>query len=302
MSQTLSRNEIGGPTPAASPVEGLDRNFGDAVEAGLHADTAVDVSIVLPFYNPGNRLRPTVEHVIGALTASGMTFEVITVSDGSTDGSPSTLEGLSELIVRQVSYPTNAGKGHALRTGFQIARGTYVGFIDADGDISPDFLTDFLDTLRDGAADIVIGTKRHRASAVHNSISRRIYSWGYQSLIRLLFSLDVTDTQVGIKLMDRRVLDDLLPLLRQDGFALDLELLVLAQSRGYNRIEEAPIRIEERSQSTISLRAIRRLLADTITIFWRSSVRHDLDHAPAREHTTRTTPNSVELRPSPAAS
>jgi len=302
MSQTLSRNEIGGPTPAASPVEGLDRNFGDAVEAGLHADTAVDVSIVLPFYNPGNRLRPTVEHVIGALTASGMTFEVITVSDGSTDGSPSTLEGLSELIVRQVSYPTNAGKGHALRTGFQIARGTYVGFIDADGDISPDFLTDFLDTLRDGAADIVIGTKRHRASAVHNSISRRIYSWGYQSLIRLLFSLDVTDTQVGIKLMDRRVLDDVLPLLRQDGFALDLELLVLAQSHGYNRIEEAPIRIEERSQSTISLRAIRRLLADTITIFWRSSVRHDLDHAPAREHTTRTTPNSVELRPSPAAS
>jgi len=131
---------------------------------------------------------------------------------------------------------------------------------------------------------------------------RRIYSWGYQSLIRLLFSLDVTDTQVGIKLMDRRVLDDVLPLLRQDGFALDLELLVLAQSHGYNRIEEAPIRIEERSQSTISLRAIRRLLADTITIFWRSSVRHDLDHAPAREHTTRTTPNSVELRPSPAAS
>jgi len=301
MSQTLSRNEIGGPTPAAYPVEGLHRNFGDAVEVGLNAET-VEVSIVLPFYNPGNRLRPTVEHVIGALTASGMTFEVITVSDGSTDGSPSTLEGLSELIVRQVSYPTNAGKGHALRTGFQIARGTYVGFIDADGDISPDFLTDFLDTLRDGAADIVIGTKRHRASAVHNSMLRRIYSWGYQSLIRLLFSLDVTDTQVGIKLMDRRVLDDLLPLLRQDGFALDLELLVLAQSRGYNRIEEAPIRIEERSQSTISLRAIRRLLADTITIFWRSSVRHDLDHTPAREHMTRTTPNSVELRPSPAAS
>jgi glycosyltransferase involved in cell wall biosynthesis len=234
-------------------------------------EPTLDVSIVVPYYNPGELLRPTIESVMRVLSASGATFEIIAVSDGCSDNSQSTLDGLPERVVRRISYPTNVGKGYALRIGFGEARGLYVGFIDADGDISPEFLTNLLAIMREDGPDIVIGTKRHPDSAVHNGALRRAYSWGYQSLIRILFSLDVGDTQVGVKLMDRRVVDDLLPLLRENRFALDLELLVLARNHGYAHIVEAPVRIDKRSQSTVSLKAVRSLLVDTMAIFWRSS-------------------------------
>ena len=219
-------------------------------------DPTLDVSIVVPYYNPGDRLRTTVEDMVRVLAASGMTFEIITVSDGSTDGSPFTLEGFPESVVRRVSFATNVGKGHALRAGLGMGRGRYLGFIDADGDISPELLAPFVSIMRSMEPDIIIGSKRHPDSSVHYPPLRRLYSWGYQRLIHLLFRLNVKDTQVGIKLVDRKVIADVLPLLRESRFALDLELLVLARRLGYTRIVEAPVRIQERFGSTISLKAV----------------------------------------------
>ena len=242
-------------------------------------EPTLDVSIVVPYYNPGDRLRTTVEDMVRVLAASGMTFEIITVSDGSTDGSPFTLEGFPESVVRRVSFATNVGKGHALRTGLGMGRGRYLGFIDADGDISPELLAPFVSIMESMEPDIIIGSKRHPDSSVHYPPLRRLYSWGFQHLIALLFRLHVKDTQVGIKLVDRRVIADVLPLLRESRFALDLELLVLAHRLGYTRIVEAPVRIEHRFGSTISLKAVWLLLVDTLSLFIRYSVRHEYDAA-----------------------
>ena len=242
-------------------------------------DPTLDVSIVVPYYNPGARLRSTVEHMVRVLDGSGMTFEIITVSDGSTDGSPFTLEGFPETVVRRMEFETNAGKGYALRAGLGRGRGRYLGFIDADGDISPEFLAPFVSIMRIEQPDIIIGSKRHPWSSVHYPPMRRLYSWGYQQLIHLLFRLKVKDTQVGIKLVDRRVIADVLPLLRESRFALDLELLVLAHRLGYTKIVEAPVRIDERFGSTISLKAVWNLLIDTLGLFVRYSIRHQYDAA-----------------------
>jgi glycosyltransferase involved in cell wall biosynthesis len=239
----------------------------------------LDVSIVVPYYNPGGRLRSTVEHMVRVMDESGMSFEIITVSDGSTDGSPFTLAGFPETVVRRMEFETNAGKGYALRAGLGQGRGRYLGFIDADGDISPEFLAPFVTIMRTEEPDIIIGSKRHPSSVVHYPPLRRLYSWGYQHLIHLLFRLKVKDTQVGIKLVDRRVIADVLPLLRESRFALDLELLVLAHRLGYTKIVEAPVRIDERFGSTISLTAVWRLLVDTLGLFVRYSVRHEYDAA-----------------------
>jgi glycosyltransferase involved in cell wall biosynthesis len=242
-------------------------------------DPTLDVSIVVPYYNPGARLRSTVEHMVRVLDSSGMHFEIIAVSDGSTDGSPFTLAGFPESMVKRMDFATNAGKGHALRAGLGMGRGQYLGFIDADGDISPEFLASFVSIMRSEEPDIIIGSKRHPESSVHYPPLRRLYSWGYQHLIHLLFRLKVKDTQVGIKLVDRRVIADVLPLLRESRFALDLELLVLAHRLGYTKIVEAPVRIEERFNSTISLKAVWLLLVDTLGLFVRYSVRHQYDAA-----------------------
>jgi glycosyltransferase involved in cell wall biosynthesis len=234
-------------------------------------DPTLDVTIVVPYYNPGERLRSTVAQMVRVLDSSGMRFEIIAVSDGSTDGSPFTLEGFPESIVRRLEF-AHVGKGHALREGLAMGRGRYLGFIDADGDISPEFLAPFVSVMQAERPDIIIGSKRHPGSSVHYPPLRRLYSWGYQHLIHLLFRLNVKDTQVGIKLVDRAVIADVLPLLRESRFALDLELLVVARRLGYSKIVEAPVRIEERFTSTISLRAVWSLLIDTLAVFWRLSV------------------------------
>jgi len=242
-------------------------------------DPTLDVSIVVPYYNPGARLRTTVAHMVRVLDASGMTFEIIAVSDGSTDGSPFTLEGFPESVVRRISFDRNVGKGRALRAGLGMGRGRYLGFIDADGDISPEFLAPFVSVMRSMEPDIIIGSKRHPESSVHYPPLRRLYSWGYQHLIHLLFRLNVKDTQVGIKIVDRRVIAAVLPLLRESRFALDLELLVLARRLGYTQIVEAPVAIEERFGSTISPKAVWLLLIDTLGLFVRFSIRHEYDAA-----------------------
>jgi hypothetical protein len=125
--------------------------------------------------------------------------------------------------------------------------------------------------------DIIVGSKNHPESSVHWTPLRRFYSGAHQFLIRRLFRLDIRDTQVGIKLMDRRVAADVLPLLRESRFALDLELLVLAQRLGYTRIVEAPVCIEERLASTISVKRAWRLFADSVGLFARLSVWHEYD-------------------------
>ena len=251
----------------------------DSGTAAVLPEPTLDVTIVVPYYNPGPRLRTTVEHMVRVLDSSGMTFEIIAVSDGSTDGSHFTLEGFPERVVRRVEFDRNVGKGHALRAGLGMGRGRYLGFIDADGDISPEFLAPFVSLMRTQEPDIIIGSKRHPESSVHYPPLRRLYSWGYQHLIHLLFRLDVKDTQVGIKLVDRKVIADVLPMLRESRFALDLELLVLAHHLGYTRLVEAPVRIEERFGSTISLKAVWLLLVDTLGLFVRFDVLRQYDVA-----------------------
>ena len=241
-------------------------------------DPTLDVSIVVPYYNPGLRLRTTVEDMLRVLDASGMTFEIIAVSDGSTDGSPFTLEGFPESVVRRVSSPrtsaraTRCGPGSAWDEGATWASSMPTA-------TSPRAARPLRVHHADMEPDIIIGSKRHPDSSVHYPPLRRLYSWGFQHLIGLLFRLHVKDTQVGIKLVDRKVIADVLPLLRESRFALDLELLVLARRLGYTRIVEAPVRIRERFGSTISLKAVWLLLVDTLALFVRYSIRHEYDAA-----------------------
>ena len=189
------------------------------------------------------------------------------------DGGPLTLNGLPSNVVRCVSYTTNVGKGDALRTGFEMAHGRYIGFIDADGDISPEYLGSFVSLMRAEAPDIIIGSKRHPSPRCTGPCCGGS-TLGRTSISSLLFKLSVADTQVGVKLLDRRVVADVLPLLRESRFALDVELLVLAKRFGYEHRGKA-LRIQERTGSTVSLKRAWRLLLDTLKLFLRLSVRHE---------------------------
>jgi glycosyltransferase involved in cell wall biosynthesis len=228
----------------------------------------LDLTVVVPYYNPGPALRATVERAVEVLRGTGISFEIVTVSDGSTDGSDASLEGLPTDVVVQVVLP-HAGKGKAVRAGLARGRGRYLGFIDGDGDVPPELLADFVEVVQQRHPDVVLGSKRHPDSQVVYPVARRLYSWGYQQLVRTLFHLDVRDTQAGIKLVRREVLADVLPLMVEQGYAFDLEMLVIARRLGHRDLVEAPVRIGIRFSSTVSRRVVVGMLRDTFAIWWR---------------------------------
>jgi len=163
----------------------------------------------------------------------------------------------------------HAGKGKAVRAGLARGRGRYLGFIDGDGDVPPELLAEFVEVVRKEQPDVVLGSKRHPDSQVVYPVARRLYSWGYQQLVRALFHLDVRDTQAGIKLVRREVLAEVLPLMVEEGYAFDLEMLVIARRLGHRDLVEAPVRIGRRFSSTVSRRVVFEMLRDTFTIWWR---------------------------------
>lgn len=238
----------------------------------LSARPTLDLSVVVPYFNAGARVRTTIDELIGTLAGTGASFEVIAVSDGSTDGAEHTLDGLPEDLVRTVRLQRNHGKGEALRIGFAMGRGRFLGFIDADGDLPPAQVATLAEIAHNPAApvpDVVLGSKRHAGSEVVYPPLRRFYSWAWQQLVLALFGLHVRDTQTGLKLVRREVLADVLPRLLEKRFAFDLELLAVASHLGYGRFVEVPVRIRQRFSSTVSPRAALGMLGDLFAIFYR---------------------------------
>lgn len=234
----------------------------------------LDVTVVIPFYNPGPRLAGHVGDVARVLEESGLSYEILAVSDGSTDHSEESLVPLGSERLRLIRLPRNLGKGSALRVGLAEGRGEYLGFIDGDGDIPPASLGALLEVIARDSPDVIFGSKRHPDSDVIYPPLRRLYSWGYQQMNRVLFRLPVRDTQTGVKVVRRDVLAAVLPRMVEKRFAFDLELFVVAKQHGFTNFVEMPVVIGERFSSTVSWRSVRATLIDTIAIFYRLRLLH----------------------------
>ena len=228
----------------------------------------VRVSLVLPCHNAAAGLGAVLESALAELEGAGG-HQVIVVSDGSTDDTVQIARSFANRGVRVIEYPDCAGKGHALRVGLSAARGDYVAFMDADGDISPEALRPFLTLMDLYQPDIILGSKRHPLSEIEYPLLRRILSWTYHKVTRVLFRVNVRDTQTGMKLVRREVLLDVLPLMQEEGYAFDLEMLVVAKQLGFVRVFEAPIRIDYRFASQMNLRTPIRIMSQTLAIFYR---------------------------------
>ncbi len=242
-------------------------------QAILLQPAELDLTVVVPCRNVGaERLAGHLQAIARTLEDAGVRFEIVPVSDGSTDDSADAFRQLPPALVRPIVWAENRGKGEALRAGLAVGRGRYLGFIDGDGDLSPELLAGFVDHLRQAQPELVVGSKRHPAAAVHYPPLRRLYSQGYQLLTGALFGLRVRDTQTGIKLVRRDVVAEVLPRMVEKRFAFDLELLAVAHRLGYRDVAELPVVIGERFPSTISPRAVWRMLQDTLAVFWRLRV------------------------------
>lgn len=246
------------------------------------------LSIIVPVYRQQKTIARDIRSLVAVLGKLSVPFEIIVVIDGDVDASMSEAKKVRSQFVAVTGYKANKGKGYAVRFGMAQSRGNIVGFMDAGGDLNPESLGLMLDTLLWQEADIVIGSKRHPLSKVQYPLIRRMFSWGYQMLTRVLFSVNVRDTQVGMKLYKRTILEDVLPRLLVKQFAFDIEILAVAHRLGYTKIVEAPVElnfagVSSNITSKNFWRIIFNMLRDTFAVFYRLRIRRYYDDTSKRK-------------------
>lgn len=204
----------------------------------------VEISIIVPVFNEVENITSNLDLLIAEVESSFKSFEIIVVSDGSNDGTNIKVYGYNHPKLKLKTLDENKGKGHAVRAGFKEASGKYICFIDGGMELHPKELKIFLGLIQLYEADIIIGSKRHPQSEIYYPWYRKLLSFIFQVLVRVLFKINVTDSQVGLKMFRREVIDAILPYLKIDRYGFDLEILSLASALGYKKILEAPIKLD----------------------------------------------------------
>ena len=231
-------------------------------EAGrAHAPRA---TIVVPAFDEAARLAVSLPCLARWAVAAGA--EVLVVDDGSTDGTGQVAAGIlrSHRAGSVLRLASNEGKGAAVRAGVAAARGEAIVFMDAD------LATDLgdLPALLDGLLthDVVIGSRSLRGSVVTDDAGRRRLGAGFNALVGALTGLPFGDTQCGFKAFRAGAAKQLFALGSTDGFAFDVEILLLASRLGM-RITERPVRWHAVDGSKVNrLRDPVRMAVDVLRV------------------------------------
>jgi dolichyl-phosphate beta-glucosyltransferase len=211
------------------------------------------LSIVIPAYNEESRLPPTLLKIHDFLTARAYDAEIIVVDDGSRDRTTERVSALQPHLplLRLQTHRTNTGKDFAVFTGIKLATRRAVLFTDAD------LSTPIEDVERlwgayDRGWQVVIGSRRLPSSEipVPQPLHRRAMGRVFSGMVSLLCLRGIRDTQCGFKLFGTEAIRRILPLVRTQGFAFDVEILMRARSLGY-RIAEVGVRWNDAADSRI---------------------------------------------------
>jgi len=233
------------------------------------------VSVIIPAYKQEKTIVEDVTRIYETMSQTRWPFEVIVVVDGFVDKTFEKVKKIESAEIKVYGYEQNKGKGYAVRYGMARASGDYIAFIDSGMDIDPNGISMLLEHAEWYDADIIVGSKRHPASKLNYPLIRRIYSWGYSKFVKILFGLKLTDTQSGLKVFKREVLDVVLPRLVVKEFAFDIEILAVSKHLGFEKIYEAPIKIDWTKFNTgftpflLFDKHIRNMVRDTLAVFYR---------------------------------
>ena len=159
------------------------------------------------------------------------------------------------------------GKGNAILQGLKLVKEDYVVIMDADLQIDPCDIDTFFNIMDLYNADVVVGNKYHIYSNIEYPLIRKVISFGYRLLVKVLFNLPLRDTQCGFKLFKRSVINKITPVLKETRYCLDLEMLIALRKKGI-RVADAPVYVKKQDNvGSINLVNIGITFLDTIKVW-----------------------------------
>lgn len=207
------------------------------------------LSILIPCYNEENVIENTYKKFKKILEKLKLDYEIIIEEDGSTDRTAEIIKDISkkDKSVKILSFPEKRmGLGWAWKRLFEASSGDIIFICDADLFTDPIIIKEFLEEIKN--ADIIIASKY--LNKVRLPLLRKIPSRIYYIINKLLFRINVKDTQSGFQCLKREVLNDMC--LIADGFEINLELIVKAAKMGY-KIKEIPVVYKHRQYGHFSV-------------------------------------------------
>jgi dolichyl-phosphate beta-glucosyltransferase len=222
--------------------------------------------VVIPAYNEAERLGPSLERALAYLERHGGSFEILVVDDGSRDATGAVAAAYAGRGVRLLTHAANRGKGAALRTGVLASAGEAVLLSDADFSTPIEELPKLERRL--GEAELVLGSRAVPGAELRERqpFYRELMGKTFNLLIRLLGVRGVHDTQCGFKLVRGGVARELFAEMAIDGFAYDVEMVWLAQRRGYRVVEVGVVWANSAASKVDPIRSSFEMFRDVLAL------------------------------------
>jgi len=200
------------------------------------------VSIVIPVFNEELTIGDIVARTRSTLEQFKLPYEVLVIDDGSVDRSAEISQASEAVVLREA----HQGKGHALRLGFERAKGDVIVTLDSDGSHQPEEIPLILRSMMENKVDFVIGSRFFDTDVNNAKIPdlNRIGNRMFSDLIRLFTGVKISDSQSGFRAIRSSVIKKMR--LNSRGYEVESEMLVKALKMGV-RVAEIPISFEQRT-------------------------------------------------------
>jgi len=235
----------------------------DKMENKLH------LSVVIPAYNEAKRISATVLDIDKYLSKQKYNYEILVISDGSSDNTAQVVKKMQELVknLRIIDNKENHGKGYVVKQGMLEAQGKYRLFMDADNSTTIDHLDKFWPETEKGN-DIVIASIEVEGAKIQETAAwyRRFLGKIAKYIIRIGAGLwEIKDSQRGFKLFSENTAKKIFSQQTLMRWGFDFEILALAKKMGF-KIKEVPINWKNPQTGAVTLGAYFRTFGELLKI------------------------------------
>jgi glycosyltransferase involved in cell wall biosynthesis len=213
------------------------------------------VDVVIPVYNEERDLEKSITRLRAFLLENGRRWrwKIVVADNASIDRTLAIARDLSARWPGQVGvvHLDQKGRGRALRRAWTESDADAVCYMDVDLSTELRFLPLLLDALLSDA-DVAFGSRLAPGADVERGLKREIISRSYNQIIKLFFWHRFWDAQCGFKGVTRQVVREILPLVEDQAWFFDTELLLIAEKNGY-RLKEIPVRWVDDPDSRVKI-------------------------------------------------
>ncbi len=216
------------------------------------------VDVVVPVYNEERSLPKSIPILRDFLSEPGFPYEwrIVVADNASIDDTSAVGKGIASDNPGRVEYVRieRKGRGFALKQTWLASPMDIVSYMDVDLSTGLEAFPALIGAIADGGHDVAVGSRLAAEARIRRSIKRRVLTRGYNTLIKALFFTHFGDAQCGFKAVSRRAAQHIIPLIEDNNWFFDTELLVLAEKMGY-RLKDVPVVWVEDTDTRVKIAA-----------------------------------------------